>query len=165
MGGQIALVLAMGSQQTFLTDTEQRTLDNSIENIKRYASDLYDHKLLQEEPSKVIGRIHTTTSLKEAAVDTDMVVEAVFEDLEVKKDVFRRLDEATKPDTILSSNTSGFPISKIASATKTPHRVVGAHFVQPAHIVPIVEVVKGDKTSDAILKRARRYGLGCIVFQ
>jgi 3-hydroxybutyryl-CoA dehydrogenase len=160
MGGQIALVLAMGSRQTFLADTEQKIIDDSFRNIERYASDLYHHDLLGEDPSKVVDRIETTTSLREAAADAELVVEAVFEDLEVKKDVFRKLDEVTQPHAILSSNTSGFPISKIAAATKNPDRVVGAHFVQPAHIVPIVEVVKGEKTSDDVMKRSREMWLG-----
>lgn len=155
MGGQIALVLAMGSRQTFLTDKDQNVLDKSIENIRRYASDLHRHALLQEDPSKVIERIQTTTSLEKAAAGAEFVAEAVFEDLEVKKDVFRRLDESTERTTILSSNTSGFPISKIAAATRTPDRVVGGHFVQPAHVVPIVEVIRGDKTSDDVIKRTR----------
>jgi 3-hydroxybutyryl-CoA dehydrogenase len=160
MGGQIALVLAMGSRQTFLTDTDQKALDKSLENIGRYASDLHRHDLLQEEPSKVVERIQTTTSLEKAAAGAEFVAEAVFEDLEVKKDVFRRLDESTERNTILSSNTSGFPISKLAAATRTPDRVVGGHFVQPAHVVPIVEVIRGDKTSDDVIKRTREIWLG-----
>ena len=160
MGGQIALVLAMGSRQTFLTDTDQKALDKSLENIERYASDLHRHDLLQEEPSKVVERIHTATSLEKAAAGAEFVAEAVFEDLEVKKDVFRRLDECTERSTILSSNTSGFPISKIAAATKAPDRVVGGHFVQPAHVVPIVEVIRGEKTSDDVIKRTREIWLG-----
>jgi 3-hydroxybutyryl-CoA dehydrogenase len=133
---------------------KQQTIDNSLENINRYARDLQRHGLLQEEPSKVVERIKTSTSLEEAATDAELVVESVTEDLELKVDVFKRLGEATQPHAILSSNTSGLPISKLAAATKAPERVVGAHFVQPAHIVPIVEVVKGEKTSDGVMKRS-----------
>lgn len=160
MGGQIALVLAMGSRQTFLMDTEQRLVDNALENIRRYTSDLQRHGLLREEPSKILERIQTTTSLEKAAAGAELVAEAVFEDLDVKKDVFQRLGEAAEPHAILSSNTSGLPISKIGAATKTPDRVVGGHFIQPAHIVPVVEVVKGENTSDDVVKRAREIWIG-----
>ena len=154
MGGQLAVVLAIGSRQTFLMSRKQQTIDNSLKSIDRYASDLHRHGLLQEEPAKVVERIKTGTSLEEAVANAELVVESVTEDLEVKVDVFKRLGEATQPHTILSSNTSGLPISKLAAATKAPERVVGAHFVQPAHIVPIVEVVKGEKTSADVIKRS-----------
>jgi 3-hydroxyacyl-CoA dehydrogenase len=149
MGGQIALVLATGSRETFLMDIRQEATERTLKDIHRYAEDLHRHKMLQGEgPSKVVERIHTTTSVEEAAVNAEFVVEAVIEDLNVKKDVFKKLDQATQPNTILASNTSGLSISELAEATEKPERVVGSHFLQPAHIVPIVEVIRGQKTSD-----------------
>jgi len=154
MGGQIALVLALGSEETSLMSRRQETLDRALSSIHRYAQDLSRNGLLPEiEPDEVLERIHTTTSLEAAARGAEFIVEAVFEDLEVKKDVFRRLDEATGAGTMLASNTSGLPISRIAEATARPERVVGSHFIQPAHIVPIVEVVKGEKTSEETIAR------------
>src|SRR5208337_5275094 len=97
MGGQLAVVLAIGSRQTFLMSRKQQTIDNSLKSIDRYASDLHRHGLLQEEPSKVVERIKTGTSLEEAAANAELVVESVTEDLEVKVDVFKRLGEATEP--------------------------------------------------------------------
>ena len=164
MGGQIALVLATGSRETFLMSRRQRTIDNALKSIARYAGDLHRHQLLREKTSEIIERIHTTCSLEEAAADAELVVESVTEDLEMKRGVFRRLDHATGSHTILASNTSGLPISRLADTTEMPERVVGSHFVQPAHIVPVVEVVKGEMTSDEVIRRSTEiwHGLGRI---
>jgi 3-hydroxybutyryl-CoA dehydrogenase len=125
-----------------------------LRSIGRYTEDLDRHHLLLEKPSHVIERIRTTSSLEEAAAEAELVVEAVTEDLEIKRDVFRKLDDATESNTILASNTSGLPISKLAEPTRKPDRVIGSHFIQPAHVVPIVEVVKGKRTSDHVTKRS-----------
>ena len=156
MGGQIALVLATGSKETYLMSRTERTIENTMKNIHHYLQDLQRHGLLQGgAPGEIIERIHTTTSLEEAANNAEFVVEAVIENLDVKKDVFKRLDQATEPRAILSSNTSGLPISKLARATRKPDRVVGSHFIQPGHISPIVEVVRGKKTSDGTARRTK----------
>ena len=156
MGGQIALVLATGSKETYLMSRTERTIENTMKNIYHYLQDLQRHGLLQgAAPGEIIERIHTTTALEEAANNAEFVVESVIENLDVKKDVFKRLDQATEPSAILSSNTSGLPISKLARATKKPERVVGSHFIQPGHISPIVEVVRGIKTSDATARRTK----------
>lgn len=154
MGGQIGLVLALGSEETFLMSRKQTTLDQVLSSIRRYADDLNRHRLLPNiVPNELLHRIHTTTSLETAAKGAEFIVESVFEDLEAKKDVFRRLDQIADEDTVLASNSSGFPITKIAQAMERPERAVGSHFVQPAHIVPIVEVIKGEKTTHETVTR------------
>jgi 3-hydroxybutyryl-CoA dehydrogenase len=164
MGGQIAVVLAVGSRETFLMSRRRETIERALTNIPRYTNELYNNGILRSPPEEVFGRIHATTSLEEAAEDAELVVEAVTEDLDVKRDVFKRLDKVARPEAILASNTSGLPISRIAEATERPERVVGSHFIQPAHIVPLVEVVKGAKTSeDTVLRAADIWrGLGKV---
>jgi len=154
MGGQIGLILALGSEETFLMSRKQATLDQTISDIHRYVDDLNRNGLLPNvKPESLLRRIHTTTSLEMAARGAEFIVESVFEDLEVKKDIFRRLDHTSNPDAILASNSSGLPITRIAEATERPERAVGSHFVQPAHIVPIVEVIKGEKTTHETVTR------------
>jgi 3-hydroxybutyryl-CoA dehydrogenase len=154
MGSQISLILAMGSQEIALMSRSRDSLDRAISNIERYAEDLERHGLLSGgTKEEVLERIWTTTSMEDAAVESEIVVEAVFENIDVKKDVFYKLDHLTPSSTVLASNTSSIPITKIAEATERPERVVGSHFVQPAHIVPIVEVIKGEKTSDKVAER------------
>jgi 3-hydroxybutyryl-CoA dehydrogenase len=91
--------------------------------------------------------------LEAAAEDADLIVESITENLDNKRDVFQRLDSAAKPTAILASNTSSLPITRLSEKTNNPERVLGSHFIQPAHIVPLVEVVKGLKTSDEAVKR------------
>ncbi len=154
MGGQIGLILAFGSEETFIMSRKQTTLDQTINDIHRYADDLNRNRLLPNiKPDSLLQRIHTTTSLETAARGAEFIVESVFEDLEVKKDIFRKLDQTSNADTILTSNSSGLPITKIAEAMERPERAVGSHFVQPAHIVPVVEVIKGEKTTHETVTR------------
>src|SRR5204863_6518742 len=89
--------------------------------------------------------------------DVEIVIEAAFEDLEVKKDIFRRLDQQTSPDTILATNTSALPISEIAAVTRCPERVVGLHFFNPVHRMQLVEVVAARQTSPEILQQAVKF--------
>jgi len=153
MGGQISVVLAMSSEETVLMSRHQETLDRALRNIHRYVDTLHRHSLLKGDPGEIMGSIRITRSLGEAASGADFVVEAVHENLDVKRSVFVDLDRTAPADTILASNTSSIPITKIAEPTRIPERVVGSHFVQPAHITPTVEVVMGSKTSDEAVKR------------
>jgi 3-hydroxybutyryl-CoA dehydrogenase len=113
-----------------------------------------------------LGRISTTTDL-DAAADADLVVEAVFERLDVKQDIFRTLDSLVGENTVLASNTSAIPISKIAAATGRPERVVGTHFFSPVPMMQLCELVRGYHTSDETLAAAREFaestGKTCIV--
>jgi 3-hydroxybutyryl-CoA dehydrogenase len=154
MGSQIALVLAAGSRELTLMDVRKEALDRTLGNIRRYLEDLERYGLLTGvSKQEILSRIRTTTSLEEAVSETEMVVEAVFENEDLKRQVFSKLDKAAPPEAILASNTSSIPITKLAGSTLRPERVVGSHFVQPAHIVPIVEVVMGQKTSDSAARR------------
>lgn len=152
MGGQIALILATGSQEVALMSRRQASVDRTMANLRRYAEDWQRHGRLKEAPEEVLARIRPLTSLEMAANGATFIVESVIEELSVKREIFARLDQVAPPDAILASNTSGLPITRLAEATQRPERVVGSHFIQPAHIVPVVEVVKGQHTSEATLR-------------
>jgi 3-hydroxybutyryl-CoA dehydrogenase len=123
-------------------------------------------KLSEEDLAASLGRIQTTTEL-EAVADADFVVEAVFESPDLKREVFERLDKLCRDDAVLASNTSAIPITQIAAATGRPESVVGTHFFSPVPMMPLCELVRGFKTSDATLARAREFAEGvgktCIV--
>lgn len=104
-------------------------------------------KLAAKDAEAALARITATTDL-DAAADADVVVEAVFEKLEVKHEIFRTLDKLVREDAVLASNTSAIPITKIAAVTERPERVVGVHFFSPVPMMQLVELVRGYKTSD-----------------
>jgi 3-hydroxybutyryl-CoA dehydrogenase len=139
--------------------------DASIERgLKRIARGLEKAGLA---PDEVLGRIAGSTSLEEAGAAADHVIESVIEDIEAKADVLRRLDAVCREDVILASNTSQFPISKLAAFTSRPDRVIGSHWFNPPPQMKLIEVIRGIETSDATLETtlalAERYGKETIV--
>lgn len=154
MGSQIGLVLALGSRETVLMSRRQESLDRAMERIRRYAGDLGRHGLLRGETTEaVMGRIRTTTDLKDAVEGTAFTVESVSEVLETKQELFERMDAIAPREAILTSNTSGFPITALAARGVHRDRIAGSHFVQPGHIVPAMEVMRGQETSEETIAR------------
>ena len=154
MGSQITLVLAQGSRETLLVSRTQETLDRAMENIRRYVGDLHRHDLLRgETPEAVVARIRPTTELETAVGSSEFVVESISENLEAKQEVFQRMDAAAPRATVLASNTSGLPITQLGERMVHQDRIAGSHFFQPAHIVPVLEVIRGDRTSDETMDR------------
>ena len=154
MGAQIALVLALGSKSVHLMSRRRKTLDRAEASIRRYCDDLHRHdRLGGDSPADVAGRIHTTTGLKDALVDSEFIVESITEDFDAKQALFAEIDRVVPSGIPIASNTSGLPISQLAKRAAHPGRIAGSHFVQPAHIVPVVEVVSGEKTSEETLRR------------
>lgn len=167
MGSGIAQVSAQAGWDVVLRDMTDEALRRGTDGIRAsYEKFVSKGKLAAEEAERALGRITTTTDL-DAAADADVVVEAVFEKVEVKREIFRTLDELVKDDTILASNTSAIPITKIAAATRNPERVVGTHFFSPVPMMGLCELVRGHKTSDETLAAAREFAEGvgktCIV--
>ncbi|AQW53446.1 3-hydroxyacyl-CoA dehydrogenase family protein [Streptomyces violaceusniger] len=167
MGSGIAQVSAQAGWDVVLRDVTDEALRRGTDGIRAsYEKFVSKGKLTAEEAERALGRITTTTDLA-AAADADVVVEAVFEKVEVKREIFRTLDELVKDDTILASNTSAIPITKIAAATRNPERVVGTHFFSPVPMMGLCELVRGHKTSDETLAAAREFAEGvgktCIV--
>ncbi len=167
MGSGIAQVAATAGWSVTLRDVTDDALSRGVGSIegslKRF---VFKGTLTEEDRDAALGRISTTLDL-EAAAEADVVVEAVFEQLEVKHEVFRVLDAICRPSAVLATNTSAIPITKIAAATKRPESVVGVHFFSPVPVMRLVELVRGHATSDETLRTARAFaeGLGktCIV--
>ncbi|GHE63484.1 MULTISPECIES: 3-hydroxyacyl-CoA dehydrogenase family protein [Streptomyces] len=167
MGSGIAQVAAAAGWDVVLRDVTDEALTRGTDAI-RASYDKFVAKGTMEaaEAEAALGRIGTTTDL-DAAAEADLVVEAVFERLDVKHELFRTLDSLVREDAVLASNTSAIPITKIAAATSRPERVVGVHFFSPVPMMRLVELVRGYKTSDETLATARRFaeslGKTCIV--
>lgn len=167
MGSGIAQVSAQAGWDVVLRDVTDAAVTRGTDAIKAsYARFVAKGKLEAADADAALARITTTTDL-DAAADADIVVEAVFEKLEVKHEIFRALDKLVREDTVLASNTSAIPITKIAAVTERPERVVGAHFFSPVPMMQLCELVRGYKTSDETLATAREFaesvGKTCIV--
>lgn len=167
MGSGIAQVSAQAGWEVVLRDVTDQALTRGTDGIKAsYGKFVSKGKLSAEDAGAALGRITATTDL-DAAADADVVVEAVFEKIEVKQEIFRSLDALVKEDAILASNTSAIPITKIAAVTGRPEKVVGTHFFSPVPMMQLCELVRGYKTSDETLATAREFaesvGKTCIV--
>lgn len=167
MGSGIAQVSAQAGYEVVLRDVTDEALARGKGGIQAsYEKFVAKGKLAADDAEQALARITTTTDL-DAVADADIVVEAVFEKIEVKQEIFRTLDGLVKDDTILASNTSAIPITKIAAATQRPERVVGTHFFSPVPMMQLCELVRGYKTSDETLAAARAFaeevGKTCIV--
>jgi len=149
MGHGIAQVFAQHGYQVALVSRSEKTLSEALEMIRLNLIRFVEHGIVQENGiEKIISRIETSTKLGEAMSEVDFVVEAVSEDLNVKRSVFQSLEAARPRHTILATNTSGLSITDIASVTEAPERVVGTHFWNPPYVVPLVEVTKSRFTSE-----------------
>lgn len=150
MGHGIAATFAMNGYQVSLYDIDESQLHEAEQQIMAIADRFYaEGRLNQQDHQTLDDRIFYHNNLAAAAESATLVIEAVSEDIELKKEIFSELDRLTD-DAILASNTSGFSITEIASVTQRPSRVVGTHWFNPPHIVPLVEVVKGTATDDRL---------------
>ena len=147
MGGGIAMAFADAGLAVQLLDSKAEALERGLNAIRsNYAGAVSRGRLQQTEMDKRMARIRGTLAMEEIR-DADMVIEAVFEDMAVKRDVFTRLDAIMKPGALLASNTSSLDLDEIAAVTKRPQDVVGAHFFSPANVMRLLEVVCAAKTS------------------
>jgi len=147
MGGGIAMNFANAGIPVTLVEINEQALGRGLGTIRaNYASTVKRGRLSQHDMDARVALIHPTIDEKDVA-DADVVIEAVFEDMEVKKDLFAKLDRLTRKDAILASNTSTLDIDQIAAATKRPGQVIGTHFFSPANVMRLLEVVRGAKTS------------------
>ncbi|MDX2293122.1 MULTISPECIES: 3-hydroxyacyl-CoA dehydrogenase family protein [Streptomyces] len=167
MGSGIAQVSAQAGWDVVLRDVTDTALTRGTDGIKAsYDKFVAKGRLTAEDAEAALGRITATTEL-DAVADADVVVEAVFENLDVKHEIFRSLDKIVKDGAVFASNTSAIPITKIAAVTGRPEAVVGVHFFSPVPMMQLVELVRGHKTSDETLATARAFaesvGKTCIV--
>ncbi|MFP2905494.1 3-hydroxyacyl-CoA dehydrogenase family protein [Pyxidicoccus sp. 3LFB2] len=158
MGCGIALELATAGRQVVLYNTRPDSSERARVKLERDAALLMETGLLSaERASSALGRIRRTTVLAEAAVDQDLVIESVPEDLALKQEVFRQLDRLAAPDTLLASNTTALSVTAIARDCTHPERVLSAHYYLPAHLIPLVDVIPGEKTSPEAVETTRRF--------
>ena len=155
MGNGIAQVCARAGYSVIMRDVREDLLERGMSAIdKSLQRDVDKERLSGEEKSGVIKRIQTTTDLS-ALKDASFVVEAVTENLAVKTEVFKALDEITPPAAILASNTSSISITKLAAATSRPDKIIGMHFMNPVPVMKLVEVIRGIATSDDTYDRVQ----------
>jgi len=151
MGGGIAMNFANAGMQVTLLEVSDEALSNGLQTIDRnYMGGIKRGKLTEAEALERRGRITGTTNYATLA-DADLVVEAVFESLDLKQDIFAELDAVCKQGAILATNTSYQDVNRIAAATRRPQDVIGLHFFSPAHIMKLLEVVRADETADDVL--------------
>ena len=157
MGSGIAQVAAQAGWQVTVRDVDDASLNRGLAAIRdslgRFAA---KGKISSDDVEATLGRITTTTDL-DAAADADVVVEAVFEKVEAKHEVFRALDKICKADAVLATNTSAIPVTQIAAVTERPEAVVGTHFFSPVPMMKLCELVRGYKTSDETLATAKAF--------
>lgn len=148
MGAGIANLAALNGFNVVLRDIEDRYLEGAMARLNKFMSKSVERgKMTEEQKQETLTRIQTTTELEDLK-DVDVVIEAVLEDLDLKKEVFSQLDVIVREDVILTTNTSSMSITEIAAATKRPDRVAGMHFFNPAQLMKLVEIVRGYETSD-----------------
>ncbi|MBI4777030.1 MAG: 3-hydroxyacyl-CoA dehydrogenase family protein [Deltaproteobacteria bacterium] len=152
MGHGIAMVSARIGCDVILLDVEERFVKNGLSLIDNFLTkSVQKGKMTEEEKNAVTRRIKGATQMKDLA-GVDFVIEAVLEDIELKKRVFKELDSVCRPDVILASNTSSMSLTEIGAATRRPGKVVGMHFFNPVPIMRLVEVIRGLETDDETVR-------------
>ena len=158
MGGGITMSLVNAGIPVTIIEMQQEALDRGMATIrKNYASTVSKGRLKQEEMDQRISLIRTSVRLEDAK-DADIVIEAVFERMDVKQDIFRKLDSIMKPGAILATNTSTLDVNAIAGVTRRPQDVIGTHFFSPANVMRLLEVVRGAKTAKDVLATTLKLG-------
>lgn len=168
MGNGIVQICAQAGYRVAMRDVEQRFIDSGMNTIrKNLSNDVKKGKKTQEAADEILSRITPTIDLKEAAGDADVVVEVIIEVMDVKKKVFRELEEIVPGHCLFFSNTSGLSLTEMASATKRPDKFIGTHFFNPVPVMRLLEIIKGYETSDETLQIAldwgKKIGKECIV--
>ncbi|MEZ4654205.1 MAG: 3-hydroxyacyl-CoA dehydrogenase NAD-binding domain-containing protein [Candidatus Eisenbacteria bacterium] len=159
MGAGIAQVGAQAGCRVRLCDVSDEMIERGMTTIRRMLDKGVERgKVTEAQRDETLARVETSTDMRAAAADADLAVEAVPEQMPLKQQIFRALDEACPPGAILASNTSSLSIDEIASATGRPERVVGMHFFNPVPIMKLLELVRGEHTSDETIAAAQAVG-------
>lgn len=153
MGNGIAHVFAQNGFSVNLIDISEQALAKGIANITKNLDRMLAKGSISEElKNTTLHHITTSISIKEGIANADLVIEAATENLKIKLDIFRQMDELSKPSCILATNTSSISITEIASVTKRPDKVIGMHFMNPVPVMKLVEIIRGYSTSDEVMK-------------
>lgn len=160
MGNGIAHAFAIAGYRVNLIDISQENLKNGLNTINKNLDKQLSKGLITEELKiSTLKNIQTYTDTQSAVSDSDLVIEAITENLAIKLDIFKNLDQFCKPEAILASNTSSICIGKIASVTQRADRVIGMHFMNPVPIMKLVEVIRANSTSDQVTKTIMQLAL------
>lgn len=152
MGNGIAQVAALSGHDVVMRDIEDRFIENGMNAIKKSLSKGVEKgKLPQEQADEALSRIKTTLNMEDLR-DVDLVIEAVIENADLKKSVFKELDDLVRDDVIFASNTSSISITELGAATKRPDKFIGMHFMNPVPIMKLIEIIRGMETSDETTK-------------
>lgn len=149
MGSQIAVACARGGFPTRVVEHSEERLEKGMESVRRFLeNEIRKQRMDSPARDRILAAIQPTLGLEEAFKEVDLVIEAVYENTKAKKELFKEADRLCPTETILASNTSTLSISELAAATQRPERCIGTHFLIPAALTPLVEVVRGLETSD-----------------
>ena len=156
MGSGIAQVCAQSGFEVVLYDIDTEALKKALKNIEWSVGKFVEKGELREEKSIIMGRIKTASDFSETST-CGLIIEAVFENLDLKKEIFEKADALAQPETLMASNTSSIPITEIAVATKRPERVLGLHFFSPVPMMKAVEVIRGQSTTDETMLQGKQF--------
>ncbi|UCE43167.1 MAG: 3-hydroxybutyryl-CoA dehydrogenase [Candidatus Aminicenantes bacterium] len=157
MGAGIAQLCAQKGYDVTVTDISDEIIDKARGKvIKGLQRRVEKGKISQEDMDSVLSRIYWVTGL-ELAADSDFVIEAVLENMDLKKEIFQKLDSLCSADTIMASNTTALSVSEIASATSRPEKIIGMHFFNPAVIMKLVEIIRGEQTTDETVEATKEF--------
>lgn len=158
MGHGIAQVAAQAGYEVVVREAEQGALDKGLARVKKSLAKLVEKEKLTAEQAEAAGaKLSGTLELGDLA-DCDLVVEAIIEDLDIKRALYKELGALCKPETILASNTSSFPVAEMGAASGRPERMVGLHFFNPVQLMKLVEVVRTPDTAEDVFAEARAFG-------
>ncbi|MHA1960910.1 MAG: 3-hydroxyacyl-CoA dehydrogenase NAD-binding domain-containing protein [Candidatus Thorarchaeota archaeon] len=159
MGSGISYVSAWSSYDVTMVDVSDEALEGGMERLRSYVeSGIKRGKLSDSEAKDLLTRVKTTTSLDEAVSDVDLVIEAIYENMDVKKDLFSRMDGAANARTILASNTSSLSISELGKSTARPTKVIGMHYFSPVPAMKLLEIIVGEQTDEDTIDTAIAVG-------
>ena len=162
MGSQIGIVCAKGGYRTIMVEQDDKLIKKGMAGIKGFLGNREKKgKMTADDAKAVLERIECSTDHKKVFAEADVIIEAVFEDMELKKQIFKQMDDVCKEDAILASNTSTLCLSEMAAVTSRPQNCIGTHFLIPAALTPLVELVRALQTSDETHQKTVEFIKSC----
>ena len=159
MGSGIAQTFAQSGIEVYLNDIKEEYVERGYNGIVKNVSKLVDKgKIREEDKNNIISKLHKTINLEDAK-ECDLVVEAIIENMDAKKELFKKIDNICKKETILATNTSSLSITEIAAATNRPDRVIGMHFFNPAPVMKLIEIIRGIATSEETYNKVKEISI------
>lgn len=159
MGSGISYVSRASGYEVIMTDLDDNAVNRGLSKIKDYVeSGIRRGKLSSHDGEELVSQLVTTTNLNDAVSEVDLVIEAVFENMDIKKKLFKELDSIAKPHTILASNTSSLSITELGKVTNRSNKVIGMHYFSPVPAMKLLEIIVGEKTSEDTIQTALKVG-------